>query len=129
MEEQPGVTYHDDGTVTTKKGKRMDRRAFEALISHRNTKGRPKGSPDRIPGQVKAMVEQALWELGGVDYLVRQAHKHPVAFLSLLAKLIPTKVDADVTFAEAGELEHILQAGRARVAAMKGKTDGADSVH
>lgn len=78
-----------------------------------NPKGRKKGVPNKFTTEMKTMVEQALLLAGtrtkrryntqemqeadpGVAYLVEQAEKNPVAFMTLLGKLIPTKIDLDV---------------------------------
>jgi len=52
-------------------------------------KGRPKGVPNKLPGDVKALILAALDEVGGRSYLVEQAKANPVAFLSLVGKLLP----------------------------------------
>lgn len=58
-------------------------------------KGRVKGSKNKIPADVKAMVQKALANAGGVDYLTQQAHENPKAFLPLVAKLLPNKIEGD----------------------------------
>ena len=52
-------------------------------------KGRKKGSVNKIPKAVKDMILNALDQAGGEAYLLEQAHKNPVAFLTLLGKLLP----------------------------------------
>ena len=51
-------------------------------------RGRRFAQPDRDLG--------ALDELGGQDYLVTQARENPVAFLSLVGKILPKEIKADV---------------------------------
>ena len=58
-------------------------------------KGRPKGVPNKVNGAVKEMILKALDEAGGVDYLVKQADANPVAFLTLVGKVLPLQVNAD----------------------------------
>ena len=58
--------------------------------------GRKKGTPNRVTGEVRAMLLQALEDEGGVDYLREMARKQPVAFLSLVARLIPSELRASV---------------------------------
>ena len=41
------------------------------------------------------MVHAALHEAGGVDYLVRQADENPVAFMSLLGRILPQRIESD----------------------------------
>ena len=59
--------------------------------------GRKHGTPNRLNAEVKEMVRQALHEAGGVAYLKRQALKtNPVAFMTLVGKLMPTELKAEV---------------------------------
>lgn len=62
--------------------------------------GRAKGTGNKIDGDIKKMVITALHYAGGVDYLVQQAHKHPVAFLGLVGRVLPLQV----TGADGGRL-------------------------
>jgi hypothetical protein len=57
--------------------------------------GSRKGRPNKLTAEVKAMVLDALDCAGGVDYLTRQAENNPVAFMSLLGRIIPTQVAAN----------------------------------
>jgi hypothetical protein len=59
--------------------------------------GRPKGVPNKLTGQVKDMVLQALQGAGGVDYLISCAHdtKTAAAFLGLVGKVIPLQVTGE----------------------------------
>ena len=57
--------------------------------------GRPAGSPNKITGDMRAMILQAFEKAGGADWLARQADENPVAFMGLLGKLLPAKVDMD----------------------------------
>ncbi len=41
------------------------------------------------------MVQTALNNAGGIDYLTQQAHENPKAFLPLVAKLMPNKIEGD----------------------------------
>jgi hypothetical protein len=54
--------------------------------------GRPKGSPNKTTAAIKDMILQALDNKGGVKYLERQAEQQPVAFMGLLAKIMPTQI-------------------------------------
>mgnify|MGYP003330179763 FL=1 len=58
-------------------------------------KGRVKGVPNKLTGEVRAMVVKALDRAGGADYLLQQAQVNPTAFLTLVGKLMPTKVEGD----------------------------------
>lgn len=58
-------------------------------------RGRPKGSPNKIGADVKAMILEALARKGGVTYLAEQADKNPTAFLTLVGKVLPMTVQGD----------------------------------
>ena len=58
----------------------------------RKTGGRQKGTPNKLPGPVKAMIIGALSEAGGQAYLVKQAAVNPVAFMTLVGKVLPLQV-------------------------------------
>lgn len=57
-------------------------------------KGRPKGVPNKVTGELKDMILQALGDAGGVDYLKKQAAENPNAFLTLVGKVLPLQVGA-----------------------------------
>lgn len=57
--------------------------------------GRQKGTPNKLTGEVKAMILAALDQAGGVSYLVRQAGETPTAFLSLVGKVLPLQLAGD----------------------------------
>jgi hypothetical protein len=59
------------------------------------TGGTRKGKPNKIARDVKEMVLRALNEVGGVAYLVRKAEENPVAFLTLVGKVLPLTVSND----------------------------------
>ena len=56
-------------------------------------RGRPKGSPNKTTAQIKDMILEALNNKGGVEYLERQAETNPVAFMTLVGKVIPLQVN------------------------------------
>lgn len=61
-------------------------------------KGRPKGSVNKATKAIKEMILQALDEAhpeGGVEYLKKQANEQPVAFMSLIAKVMPTQLTGE----------------------------------
>lgn len=62
--------------------------------------GRQKGVENKINSDIRKMVIHALHYAGGVDYLVTQAHKNPVAFLGLVGRVLPLQV----TGADGGKL-------------------------
>jgi hypothetical protein len=57
--------------------------------------GRKPGVPNKISGDVKAMILAALDEKGGKQYLVEQAERNPTAFMALLGKILPTQLSGD----------------------------------
>lgn len=59
----------------------------------RKTGGRKAGTPNKDNAQITKMVDQALDEAGGVEYLKRQAESNPAAFLSLVGKRMPRVVE------------------------------------
>ena len=60
-----------------------------------NPLGRPRGARNKIPTEVRTMLLRALEHAGGEDYLRQQAEVNPTAFLTLVGKLMPTKVEGD----------------------------------
>jgi hypothetical protein len=54
--------------------------------------GRKKGTQNKITVAIKDMVLGALSEVGGQDYFVKQANDNPIAFMSLLAKILPSQL-------------------------------------
>lgn len=65
--------------------------------SRPKTGGRKPGSLNKTTAQVKAALLQAFEEVGGVRYLVQVAHDDPKTFCTLIGKVIPTEVAADLT--------------------------------
>jgi hypothetical protein len=60
------------------------------------TGGRKKGTPNKISSALKEAILEAAEQAGGEDgivgYLVVQAHANPVAFMSLLGKVLPMTI-------------------------------------
>lgn len=56
--------------------------------------GRKKGTPNKLTSAVKDMILQALTNKGGVEYLEKQADQNPVAFMTLVGKLVPLDMNA-----------------------------------
>lgn len=59
--------------------------------------GRPKGSPNKLGGEIQAMLKTSLSRAGGIDYLVQQSRENPAAYMSLIGKLLPRQLQAQVT--------------------------------
>ena len=56
--------------------------------------GRPKGLPNKVTSDLKAMIQQALDNAGGVQYLTERAQdpRTASAFLTLVGKVLPMTV-------------------------------------
>lgn len=59
--------------------------------------GRPKGVPNKLTTQVKEAILEAFDKAGGVDYLARQADENPTAFMTLLGKIVPNEMKAEIS--------------------------------
>ena len=66
--------------------------------------GRPKGSPNKITKTIREALEAAFHEAGAEEYLLRQAEANPQAFMTLLAKLLPAQIMAEVSTADASSV-------------------------
>jgi hypothetical protein len=68
--------------------------------------GRPKGVPNKLTGEVKTMILEALESAGGVEYLTERAQdpRTASAFLTLVGKVLPLQV----TGAEGGAIQQAL---------------------
>ena len=54
--------------------------------------GSRKGIPNKVTASIKEMVEGALQDVGGREYLAQQARENPGPFIALVGKLIPKDV-------------------------------------
>lgn len=63
------------------------------MAYRKKTGGRKVGTPNKVSGDLKAMILEALNEAGGKDYLVRQALNNDTSFNTLLGKVLPMTVD------------------------------------
>lgn len=73
----------------------VDERRKERTKSGRFKPGNPGkavGTKDKSTRGIRGMILQALSNVGGVKYLEEQAVKQPVAFLSLVGKVLPLDV-------------------------------------
>jgi hypothetical protein len=54
--------------------------------------GRKKGSGNKDTKAIRDMIVGALSDVGGQEYLARQAEENPVAFMGLVAKVLPMQL-------------------------------------
>lgn len=66
------------------------------MAKGRKTGGRKKGTPNKVSGEIQGMIEIALDEVGGVQYLKEQARENPAAFMGLLGKILPRNLNHNV---------------------------------
>jgi hypothetical protein len=66
--------------------------------------GRPKGVPNKLTQTIKQSIEIAFHGVGGAEYLMQQARENPQAFMTLLGKIIPAQVQAELTGKDGGPL-------------------------
>jgi hypothetical protein len=86
--------------------------------------GRSKGTPNKLTGDLRAMILGALDAAGGEKYLTRQADQSPAAFMALLGKVLPTKIEGSLaidatdisTLSDQDLAERIARLGRAELA-------------
>ena len=64
-------------------------------LGRQNGYGRQKGTPNRLTADIKAMVLHALNDVGGREYLARQAVENPGPFLTLVGKVLPLTLAGD----------------------------------
>ncbi len=57
--------------------------------------GRPPGIPNKITRDVKEMILGALSAVGGQKWLQQQAEANPVAFMTLVGKVLPLQVSGE----------------------------------
>ena len=62
-------------------------------MKRQKTGGRVKGTPNKVTGDIKTMIRDALSDVGGVEYLKTQARANPTAFLGLIKSIIPRDVN------------------------------------
>jgi len=59
---------------------------------HAKVGGRPKGGENKLTVALRDIIRGALDAVGGQKYLEEQARENPVAFMTLLGKLLPSEV-------------------------------------
>ncbi len=59
--------------------------------------GREKGTKNKMTVELKTAILRAFEEVGGEQYLVKVAREQPQTFCTLLGRILPKDVVADVT--------------------------------
>ncbi len=59
------------------------------------TGGRAAGVQNKLTREVKEMVLEALSKAGGAEYLYEQSRLNPVAFMTLVGKVLPLQVTGE----------------------------------
>ena len=57
--------------------------------------GRTKGTPNKDTAAIRDMIIGALQQVGGMEYLARQALENPASFMTLVGKVLPTQLTSD----------------------------------
>lgn len=70
----------------------------------KNSRGRPKGSPNKHTASIKGAFVEAFEKLGGVDALVVWGYVNPNDFYKLCARMIPTEMTGTVDFRDVTKL-------------------------
>jgi len=70
--------------------------AFKKGEPRPSNAGRKVGASNKLTRDIREMILGALSAVGGQAYLVKQAELNPVAFMSLLGKIMPTQITATV---------------------------------
>lgn len=81
------------------------------MAKGRKTGGRRKGSLNKHTADLKGMVEGALADVGGRQYLATQAVECPAAFLALLGKLVPRDLNVALDIALSERMRQLLGKG------------------
>jgi len=93
------VTDEQGATGAGKKGAQKEKRAVSPLTGAPVPKGRTKGTPNKLTTSIRDAVMTAFNQVGGAQYLVKLANgtqSDRAAFTSLLNKVLPTQINANV---------------------------------
>lgn len=89
----------------------------------KKTGGRQKGTPNKATASVKAALEAAFDQLGGVDALVSWARNEQTEFYKLYSRLLPVQMKADVSHNGMEGLAERLARAKARTAEIERQND------
>jgi hypothetical protein len=69
------------------------RNRIDNIPPHRRALGRPKGTPNKVPSDLRDIIMQAFDRLGGIDAMVKWGTKNPDSFYSnVLMRILPKEV-------------------------------------
>ena len=88
------------------------------------TGGRKKGTPNKTTRAVKDAIVNAFEKVGGEDYLAMVAKSDPKTFCSLLGRVLPSEIKADVRSSGEVLIERVA-AARARLARAREEREAA----
>jgi hypothetical protein len=63
---------------------------------HKKAGGRKKGTPNKTTTDLKQMILNSLSAVGGEKYLTLQAKKNPGPYMTLVGKVLPRDINANV---------------------------------
>jgi hypothetical protein len=91
--------------------------------------GRRKGSKNKTTVLLKEAIEESFANVGGAEYLTQMAILEPKAYLTLLAKILPAKIEADINVFQGNQLVERLQHGRTLASQLLEENHDEHSVH
>ena len=91
--------------------------------------GRRKGSKNKTTVLLKEAIEESFANVGGAEYLTQMALLEPKAYLTLLAKILPAKIEADINVFQGNQLVERLQHGRTLASQLLEENHDEHSVH
>lgn len=92
-------------------------------------KGRKPGSKNKTTVLLKEAIEQSFANVGGAAYLTEMARQEPKAYMALLAKVLPSKIEADISILQGQQLIERLQQGRVLASQLLGEDHDEHRVH
>ena len=91
--------------------------------------GRRKGSKNKTTVLLKEAIEESFANVGGAEYLTAMALQEPKAYLTLLGKILPAKIEADINVFQGNQLVDRLQQGRTLASQLLEESHDEHSVH
>lgn len=70
-------------------------------------KGRPKGAVNKLTKTIREAVEISFAQIGGADWLAKMADDQPVAYMTLLGKVLPQQIEHTGKDGAAIQLEQV----------------------